>query len=922
MGGTQRQSAGRTGAGGTGQEEALREVFAQVLGLDTVGCDESFFALGGHSLLAMRLIGRIRTALGVDLSVRTVFEAPTVTALSERLKHAEPVNVPVLRRRQRGGEVPLAPVQRRLWFLNRLEGATATYNMPTAYRLVGELDVPALRQALDDVVARHESLRTAYPDWDGRPQQVVLDPDEAPVRLPVRTVDKKRDLPGALSAAAGYPFDLTAETVLRAHLFRITEREHVLLIVIHHVACDAWSLIPLTRDIERAYEARRHGAEPKWEQAALQYADYAYWHRELLGSHDDPSSLLSRQIRYWQSELADLPDQRLPDVAVPRENEDLPARAGACAGMFVPATVHRALQQLAHETDTSMFMIVQSALAAVLAQHSSSTDVVIGTSTAGRTDPALDDLVGFFANTLALRTESGGDPTFREFLARVRRTDLAAFAHQDVPFDQVVEKVNPRRSSNRQPLFQVMLVLQNALVSELRLPGLEVRREPVDEGVTRFDLRFEFIERFTERREAAGIDSTLTHALALYPPQVAERLLSDVVATLTAVVRAPGLRLGELTGGQAQRAARPRRSAPSRPGSSTAPAHRRDTASRVAFVCSPYGQQWAGMARSMVRTEPVFRDALGECDRALRPHLGLSVLEDILFDEEYMGSDDVGVMQPVVFAIQVAVARWLEAAGVVPGAVTGHSLGEIAACLIADVIDLPSAARLVHHYSDQQRRVAGPDTGMAVVELSAAELRRYVRAGGGRVSIATMNGPRTTALTGDRGELQTILADLQARDVLGAMIRVNLPAHGPAIDLIAHDLRRAIGSLATRPGRIPVISSVTGGRPLGPKDITADYFVRNLRQPVRLADATRKLLIDGHDVLVEISAHPILAPALRQSVDDFQGDATVVTTMRRGDDRTALIGTLDALMRLGLPVRRPGAAADRGEPGSDAREEQ
>ncbi|MDW4909121.1 condensation domain-containing protein [Streptomyces sp. ADMS] len=894
-----RQAAESTGPAGTTQvrEETLRAVFAQVLGLDTVGCDESFFALGGHSLLAMRLIGRIRTTLGVDVSVRTVFEAPTVAALSERLAYETPVTVPELRPRPRGDMIPLAPVQQRLWFLNRLEAEAATYNMPVAYRLTGELDVPALRQALDDVVARHESLRTAYPDWDDRPQQVVLDPDEATVRLPVHAVDEA-EVVEAVAAAAGHTFDLTAETALRAELFRISEREHVLLIVVHHIACDAWSLIPLTHDIERAYAARRRGVAPRWEALAVQYADYASWHRDLLGSLDDPDSLLSRQVRFWRRELADPSAPPLPDGAAPRGEGDLPSHAGACVRMSVPPEAHRALQQLADETDTSMFMIVHGALAAVLARHGSSTDVVIGTSTAGRTDPALDDLVGFFANTLALRTESGGDPTFREFLARVRRTDLTAFAHLDVPFDQVVEKVNPRRSAGSHPLFQVMLVFQNALVSELRLPGLGIRPQPVDEGVTRFDLRFEFIERFTEQGRAAGIDASLNHALRLYPPSVAERLIGDVVDTLTAVSCDSGLRLGEIARGAAS--------------SRTAKGHQRersrsrDAASRVAFVCSPYGQQWAGMARSLVRTDPVFRSALEECDRALRPHLGLSVLEDVLCvpsvlsDEKRVSDGDVGVLQPAVFAVQVAVARWLEASGVVPGAVTGHSLGEIAACVIAGIIDLPTAARLVHHYSDQQRRVSGPDTGMAVVELAAAELNRYVGASGGRVSIATRNGPRTTGLAGDRGELRAILADLQERDVLCAMIRVNLPAHGPAIDLIADDLRRAIGSLATRPGRMPFISSVTG-RPVDWKDITADYFVRNLRQPVLLADATRRLLADGHDILVEISAHPILAPALQQSADDFAGDATVVTTLRREGDRSALVETLDALRRLGQP---------------------
>lgn len=885
----------------TDREEILRAVFAQVLARDTVGRQDSFFELGGHSLLATRLIGRIRSVLGIELSVRTVFEAPTVALLSERLEHETHVTVPALRPRARGEELPLAPAQRRLWFLNRLEGPAATYNMPMAYRLHGELNIPALRQALDDVVARHEILRTAYPDWDGRPQQIVLEPGEAALELPVRTVAES-DLPAAIEAAAGYAFDLTAETALRAKLFRLSAREHVLVIVVHHIACDAWSLGPLTRDLGLTYAAKCLGTTPTLPDLSVQYADYALWHHELLGRPEDPDSPLSRQTRFWQRELGDLPTDRIRlDLAAPREG--VPRHAGGRVAAWVPPTVHRALQELAQDVGVSMFMVVQSALATVLAQHGSGTDIAIGASAAGRFDEALDNLVGFFANTLALRTDLAGDPTFRELLARVRRTDLAAFAHQDVPFDRVVESINPDRSVTSHPLFQVMLVFQNELVSELRLPGLSVRPEPVHEGVTRFDLRFEFIERFDEERRAAGMDASLTHALALFPPSASTRLINDLVAVLEAVSVDADLRLGQL-GPDAGRVAAKRREALGGPGS-TAVARRRGTAPRVAFVCSPYGQQWVGMARSMIRTEPVFRTAFEDCDRALSPHTGFSLLREIFLDEEHMRTGDVGVMQPVVFAVQVAIARWLEAAGVVPRAVAGHSLGEIAACVIADVVDLPSAARLVHHYSDQQRRVAGPETGMAVVELSAAELNRYVKRSAGRVSIATMNGPRTTALAGDRAELRSIIDDLQERDIPCAMIRVNLPAHSAAIDLISKDLRHAIGNIRTRPGRIPVISSVTGDV-LDWRDATADYFVRNLRQPVLLADATRKLLSDGHDILVEVSAHPILAPALQQSVDDFSGDATVVTTMRRDDDdRTGPIHTLGILTRLGLRVRAP-----------------
>ncbi|MFJ7900279.1 acyltransferase domain-containing protein [Streptomyces sp. NPDC096198] len=327
---------------------------------------------------------------------------------------------------------------------------------------------------------------------------------------------------------------------------------------------------------------------------------------------------------------------------------------------------------------------------------------------------------------------------------------------------------------------------------------------------------------------------------------------------------------------------------------------------RIAFVCSPYGQQWVGMARGLYRTEPVFRSVLEECDRELARHAGFSLVEELFLDEPQARTGDVGVMQPVVFAVQVGLAAWLESCGVRPGAVVGHSLGEIAACVIAGVLDLPDAVRLVHHYSDQQRRVAGPDRGMAVVELDADALQARLAARNSPACVAARNGPRTTALAGGRAELEEIVAGLKAEGVLCAMIRVDLAAHSPAIDPVMADLERALAGIAGRPGRIPVISSVTG-RPLDPRDVTPGYFARNLREQVRLADATAHLLREKFDVLLEISANPVLVPALQQSADDFGRTATVLPTMRRGDDdRTGLAETLEALARLGTEIRLPG----------------
>ncbi|MDN0201123.1 condensation domain-containing protein [Streptomyces sp. S.PNR 29] len=890
----QRVATGR--APRTPEEELLCALFSQVLGVDRVTIDDSFFQLGGHSLLATRLSARIRTALGTEVPLRTIFESPTVASLTEHLKRGEGDGRPRLRRMDRPLEIPLSHTQRRLWFLNRLHGSAANYNMPMAYRILGKLNVSALRDALADLVHRHESLRTAYPDWDGHPQQVVLEPDEVPVELPTEVVTPA-ELPRALAAEAGYAFDLTAETALRSRLFRLAEDEHVLLLTVHHIACDGWSMVPLARDLGFAYAARCRGRRPDGPELPVQYVDYTLWQRELLGDAEDPNSLLSRQGRFWRRELAGMPDRLSIDVTAQRPLT--PSYRGGRTVARVPARTHRALQKVARETGTSVFMAVQAALAALLTRRGAGTDIAIGIPVAGRADPHLDDVVGFFVNTLVLRTRTDGDPTFRELLRRVRGTDLAAFAHQDVPFDHVVQSLNPARSAAWHPLIQVMLAFQSNDAAELLLPGLDVRPEPVEEGITRFDLRFELFERFTQDRRPAGIDANLTFALDLYTPEQAEQLMRDFLAVLDAAA-SPDRRLSGLDGTGASRAAAP--------GTGRSPAAARTltpgTAQgepSVAFVCSPYGQQWVGMGRTLFRTEPDFRAALEECDALLSRHTGWSLIHELFLDEPDARTGDVGVMQPIVFAVQVGIARWLEAAGVKPGAVAGHSVGEIAACAIAGILDLPDAVRVVHHYSDQQRRVAGPDSGMAVVELSAHDLSPHLRPYGGTVSVAGMNGPRTTVLAGDRRTLETFVAELQDRNVLSAMVRVDLPAHSAAIEPITADLERAIGTLTPRPGRIMMASSVTG-RVLDWQQVTARYFVRNLRQPVLLAQATDCLLSE-HQVLVEISAHPVLAPALQQSVDDSGGGAIVLTTMRRGeDDRLGLFEAIDALERLGTKV--------------------
>jgi malonyl CoA-acyl carrier protein transacylase len=585
----------------------------------------------------------------------------------------------------------------------------------------------------------------------------------------------------------------------------------------------------------------------------------------------------------------------------------VPSHRGGKVSVAVHPALHRSLLGLARETGTSLFMIAHAVLGVVLTRHGAGEDIAIGTPTAGRTDEALDDLVGFFVNTIALRARTDGDPTFLNLLARVRVVDMSALANGDVPFHYVVQAVNPVRSLGWQPIFQVMFAFQNQTTADLSLDGLTVTPVTVEEGRTRFDLRFEITERFSETRDPGGLRIELTYARDVLEPAAADGLVREYATLLDAAATDPGQRLSEFpvqgTGQQAH-GIRPGPAVRQQPGNSGRP-----EPPHLVFVCSPYGQQWPGMGRRMFETEPVFRSTIEQCDRELGQHAPWSLIDEIFADRRGARTAEVDVLQPMCFAIQVALASWLESIGARPGAVVGHSLGEIAACVIAGVLDIGSASRLVLEYSAQQRRLAGPEHGMAVFELAADELLDRVRGSADDLCVAAYNGPRTTALAGNRRALESIVADLQARQVMCAMIRVDLPAHSPAIDAITDDLRRAIGVLSPSLNRLPIFSTVSG-RELRWQDVNADYFVRNLRHPVLLTDAMRTVLARRYDLVVEISANPVLAPALQQSVELFSRTATVLTTMRRhDDDRTGLTDALGLMRRLGVRID-PDAGAD------------
>ncbi|WP_431236964.1 amino acid adenylation domain-containing protein [Mycolicibacterium aichiense] len=534
----------------TAVEEILAGIYAQVLGLERVGVDDSFFDLGGDSLSAMRLIAAVNTGLDAGLSVRTLFEAPSVAQLAPRIGGGENRLEPLVPM-ERPAVVPLSFSQNRLWFLDQLQGPSPTYNMAVGLRLNGPLNAAALGAALADVVGRHESLRTMFAADDGVPQQVVVPADSADIGWDVvdATSWSEAQLDEAIKVVADHSFDLSAEIPMQARLFRLSDDEHVVVSVAHHIAADGLSMGPMVNDLGVAYLCRCAGINPVWAELPVQYVDYTLWQRAQFGELDDQNSLIAAQLAYWRDALDGMPERlQLP---TDRPYPPVADQQGASITVNWPIELQERIAQVARDHNATSFMLVQAALAVLLAKLSASSDVAVGFPIGGRRDPALDDLVGFFVNTLVLRVDVSGDPTVADLLAQVRTRSLAAYEHQDVPFEVVVERLNPTRSLNHHPLVQVMLGWRNlpAETSDeiaLALGDLQISQLPLDTHTARIDLAFAFNERWTKAGEPGGIAGLIEFRTDVFDAASIETLVERWRRVLVAMLADPSRRLSSV----------------------------------------------------------------------------------------------------------------------------------------------------------------------------------------------------------------------------------------------------------------------------------------------------------------------------------------------------------------------------------------
>ncbi|HVG44721.1 MAG TPA: condensation domain-containing protein, partial [Longimicrobium sp.] len=525
-------------------EQVLADIWAEVLRAERVGRRDSFFDLGGHSLLAVQMISRVRQRLAMEVALRDLFSRPVLADFARGLETASRAELPAIEPVERGADLPLSFAQQRLWFIERLEGAGAAYHITVRRRLRGELHRAALRRALDRIVARHEALRTTFAEVDGAPVQRVAPAEESPFHLTEHDLRRAAE-PGAelrllVADEAGVPFDLEHGPLIRGRLVRIGDDDHVLLITMHHIVSDGWSMGVFTRELGALYGAFREGRPDPLPPLAVQYADYAAWQRRWV-----EGDVLREQAAYWQKTLAGAPEL----LELPTDHAR-PARQDFSGGLIhigLGEELTAGLKALGHRHGATLFMTLLAGWAAVLSRLSGQDHVVVGTPTANRGREEIEGLIGFFVNMLAVRVELSDAPTVAELLARVRERALGAQHHQDIPFEQVVEIVRPVRSMAHTPLFQAIFTWQNAPGGGTGLPGLALApmgpAEPSDrpgagpvapapsaQATAHVDLSLTLFER------GGRIVGDVTYAAALFERETVGRFAGYLGRALEAMV--------------------------------------------------------------------------------------------------------------------------------------------------------------------------------------------------------------------------------------------------------------------------------------------------------------------------------------------------------------------------------------------------
>ncbi|MDY6808872.1 MAG: amino acid adenylation domain-containing protein [Actinomycetota bacterium] len=529
-------------------ETVVAGVFGQVLGQDRISADADFFDLGGSSLSATKVTSRLSALLDRPVPVKMLFERPTVATLAQALA-ASPTGhgAPPLLARSRAELVRVSGMQRGLWLINRADPASAAYNVAMALRLTGDLDVAALQSATTDLVRRHESLRTTYPMINGEPIQVILPADVVESELTVQVREVGSALGDAIGEVTGEGFDITTRPPVRAVLLRVSTTEHVLVFVIHHISADGASMSPLARDLMTAYGARSTGAEPAWKPLPVQYADFSLWLSERLAVTDaDGTTEEDRQLAYWDERLAGVPERL--DLPHDRPRPKSPTFRGEAVDLEIPAAVVAQLETVARQHHTTSFMVIHAAFAVLLNRMSGATDLVIGTPFAGRGEQSLDDVVGMFVNTLALRTRMDPSERFVDLLARVRNEDLADMSHTDVAFDNIVARALPKPPTSYNPIYQVMLAFQDVEFPTLQFDRLTVA--PIGEELTsaKVDLQLTLFPNDPERdSRGGGMRAQFLYATDLFEHATIERLAARYVQVLESVTADPEVHVGDVS---------------------------------------------------------------------------------------------------------------------------------------------------------------------------------------------------------------------------------------------------------------------------------------------------------------------------------------------------------------------------------------